>query len=48
MNQDQWKAEKKECPGIGIGRLHSKEEIDAALDRRRSSPPVELPLDGLR
>ncbi|MFP4301155.1 MAG: YkgJ family cysteine cluster protein [Spirochaetaceae bacterium] len=43
VNEQQWSAESKECPGIGIGALRSKEEIEAALERRRTSPPVELP-----
>ena len=43
MSQEQWNREAKECPGIGIGRVHSREDIEAAIERRRNAPPVDLP-----
>ena len=43
VSETAWKAEAKECPGVGIGPLRTKQEIQSALESRRASPPVELP-----
>lgn len=42
-SREQWESEASECPGVGIGRLHSAEEIEEAVAFRRNYPPVELP-----
>ncbi len=35
-----WEAEKRQCPGIGSGKLHTRKEIEAWLDARLKEPPV--------
>jgi Fe-S-cluster containining protein len=35
-----WKREGKECPGIGIGRTYSQEEIDECLASRRNNRSI--------
>ncbi len=40
-SQEDWEREKKSCPGIGEGRLHTAEEIRNRLTARRKSPPVD-------
>ena len=39
-DQESWEAESKACPGIGKGRLYSKEEIDAHLRQRIGQEPI--------
>ena len=39
-DQESWDAESKSCPGIGKGRLYTKEEIDALLRKRVGQEPV--------
>jgi Fe-S-cluster containining protein len=40
-SEDAWDATKEECPGMGQGSLHSKEEIEARLLERESEPVIE-------
>lgn len=39
-DREAWDAESKECPGIGSGPLHSREEIDRWLAARLENPPI--------
>jgi Fe-S-cluster containining protein len=34
-----WKEESQQCPGIGKGRVHTKEEIEQWLRLRRTNAP---------
>ncbi len=34
----QWQALQRECPGIDVGRLHSREAIEQWVDRRNREP----------
>ncbi len=38
-SEEQWEDEAKECPGINNGKLHTKEEIEDWLDKRRAMKP---------
>ncbi|MGE4453222.1 MAG: YkgJ family cysteine cluster protein [Sphaerochaeta sp.] len=39
-SEDTWEAEKKSCPGIGKGRLYTKEEIDELLKVDLEQSPI--------
>jgi uncharacterized protein len=39
-SEETWKEEAKSCPGIGKGTLHSKKEIDEALQFRFDNTPI--------
>lgn len=39
-DQAAWLREKRECPGIGIGRTYSNSEIERFLEERRRSTPI--------
>jgi hypothetical protein len=36
----QWEALKSTCPGVGEGRVHSKEEIETWIERRNREPLI--------
>lgn len=38
-----WMRESRECPGIGIGRRHYPEDIEAAIVKRQDSTPIVRP-----
>ncbi|HKL85035.1 MAG TPA: YkgJ family cysteine cluster protein [Treponemataceae bacterium] len=40
MDKDYWDAYAQTCPGINTGSLHSMEEIEGHLTRRRSEPYI--------
>jgi Fe-S-cluster containining protein len=35
-----WRTESEHCPGIGMGSMHSKEEIESSLLAREENPPL--------
>jgi len=35
-----WEAEMASCPGMGKGRLYTKEEIEKLLEDRTSNQPI--------
>jgi hypothetical protein len=37
---ESWEAASEHCPGIGIGPVHSREEIAAHIEKRRLEPPL--------
>jgi len=37
-SEENWKWEARYCPGIGRGKLHTREQIDLALSQRRAAP----------
>jgi Fe-S-cluster containining protein len=39
QDEASWKAESLQCPGIGKGRIHSRQEIEHWLHLRRKNPP---------
>ena len=39
-SKQSWEDEKKWCPGIGKGKIHSKNEIDNEIQRRGEYPPL--------
>ena len=39
-SREDWDRLERSCPGVNIGRLHSREEIDAILAERRWEPPI--------
>lgn len=39
-SKEQWKWEARFCPGIGRGKLHTKQEIEAWLKLREDHPPI--------
>ena len=39
-DEDGWKREGSECPGIGVGRIHTHEEIEENLAKRRNNHPI--------
>ena len=39
-DQESWDAESKSCPGIGRGRLYTKEEIEDLLRKRIGQEPI--------
>ena len=41
-----WGRTAEDCPGIGLGRCHSREEIGRLLEKRRLEPPLNA--DSLR
>jgi len=40
-SRENWDDEGKSCPGINKGKLHSCEEIEGWLDRRKNEPQLE-------
>ena len=40
-SQESWDELEKECPGVNIGRIHLREEIDGWVAQRRSEPLVD-------
>jgi uncharacterized protein len=47
VSEESWRESGKECPGIGVGRLHDREEIERWLEARRLQPPLNADtLDG--
>ncbi len=36
-----WDAERRYCPGINVGELHSADDIDSLLEERRREPLIE-------
>ena len=40
-SSEQWKLQARTCPGMGRGKLHSKEEIEAWLDLRQGEGFLE-------
>ncbi|WP_455382114.1 YkgJ family cysteine cluster protein [Salinispira pacifica] len=45
-SEESWNELEKECPGVNIGRLHSREEIDARLSNRRLEPIIQIDSGG--
>jgi hypothetical protein len=41
-DRDSWERESKSCPGIGVGRRHSADEIVERLAQRVNNPPVRV------
>lgn len=41
-SQESWDELQSECPGVNIGRLHTREEIEERLKKRRLSPIIEI------
>jgi hypothetical protein len=39
-SEERWEEEKKSCPGIGKGRLYTKEEIDGLLEIDLKQTPI--------
>ncbi|MFA5569830.1 MAG: YkgJ family cysteine cluster protein [Sphaerochaetaceae bacterium] len=39
-SQESWSREKEYCPGINVGQLHTKEDIDAYLEMRQNEAPA--------
>ena len=39
-DEESWKAEARECPGMGVGRLHNGHEISQRLRARRNAKMV--------
>jgi len=39
-DEDWWEANGRDCPGVNVGELHSREEIDKHLTRRRAEPYI--------
>lgn len=39
-DEDWWEANAADCPGVNSGALHSREEIDSYLTRRRAEPYI--------
>ncbi|MDT4761445.1 hypothetical protein [Sphaerochaeta sp. PS] len=39
-NKAAWDAEMASCPGMGIGKLYTKEEIEALLEDRSGNQPI--------
>lgn len=39
-DEDWWDANAQDCPGIGKGRLYSREEIEERLEKRRKEPYI--------
>ncbi|HUX13425.1 MAG TPA: YkgJ family cysteine cluster protein [Spirochaetia bacterium] len=37
-----WNELQKECPGVNIGKLHVRNEIEEILEKRRSQPLIEV------
>lgn len=37
---ESWEGAAADCPGIGIGQLHSRDRIDEWLEARRLAPPL--------
>ena len=38
---EQWQEAQESCPGVGLGRLHPREEIDAMLAQREKEPLLD-------
>ena len=43
LSIDRWEALKATCPGVGIGTLHSHEEIEEWIQLRKRSPFIRIP-----
>jgi Fe-S-cluster containining protein len=46
--RDSWEALKGSCPGVGQGRLHTREEIEAWLERSEVGPFLTTVAEALR
>ena len=47
-NEEKWKAEATDCPGIETGSLKDRSSIEDSLWRRRRNKPIEIPYEMAR
>jgi uncharacterized protein len=40
IDRETWDNTAKSCPGVNVGTLHSRQEIEQILENRRSEPPL--------